>query len=155
MAEVSSFEEIAGEFERRVRRMVWAIVATVDTRGRPRTRLLHPLWEGSTGWIATEPGSLKARHLAGNPHVSIGYADAVEPVYVEATAEWVEDAGEKQRVWDFIKGEPGPYGFDPALIPQWKDGPGSARFGLLRVTPWRIEVKGTGAVESRVWRVRA
>jgi hypothetical protein len=154
--EVPSFEEIAPEFERRVRRMVWAIVATVDTAGRPRTRLLHPLWEGSTGWIATEPGSLKAKHLARNHHVSIGYSDPMEPVYVEATAEWIVDPGEKQRVWNFIKGEPEPYGFDPAIIPQWKDGPDSERFGLLKLDTRRIELyKAPPDTESRIWVNRA
>jgi hypothetical protein len=153
MPEVTSFNEIAAEFERRVRRMVWAIVATTDTTGRPRTRLLHLLWQGSTGWVATEPESLKAKHLASNPHVSIGYADPVEPVYVEATAQWIENSSEKRRIWDFIKGEPEPYGFDPAIIPQWKDGPGSARFGLLKLTPWRIELyKAPPATESRIWK---
>ena len=56
-------------------------------------------------------------------------------------------------IWDFIKGEPEPYGFDPAIIPQWKDGPDSARFGLLRLTPWRIELyKAPPATESRIWK---
>jgi hypothetical protein len=150
--DVASFDEIAAEFDRRVRRTVWAIVATMDTAGRPRTRLLHLLWEGSTGWVATEPASLKAKHLARNQHVSIGYGDPSEPVYVEATAEWVDDAREKHRIWDVIKGEPEPYGFDPAMIPQWRDGPGSERFGLLKLTPWRIELyKAPPATESRIW----
>jgi general stress protein 26 len=153
MPDVASFEEIAQEFERRVRRMVWAIVATVDTVGRPRTRLLHLLWEGSIGWVATEPASLKAKHLARNPHVSIGYSDPVEPVYVEATAEWVEEHTEKQRIWDFIKGQPEPYGYDPAIIPQWRGGPESERFGLLRLTPSRIELyRAPSDTESRIWR---
>jgi hypothetical protein len=151
--DVASFDEIAEEFERRVRRIVWAIVATIDTANRPRTRLLHLLWEGATGWIATEPASLKAKHLAINPHVSVGYADPVEPVYVEANAAWVADPREKERVWNFIKGEPEPYGFDPAIIPQWRDGPGSARFGLLRLAPSRIELyKAPPQTESRIWK---
>lgn len=155
MPGVASFDEIAEEFDRRVRRMVWAVVATIDTAGRPRTRLLHLLWEGSTGWIATEPASLKAKHLARNHYVSLGYADPVEPVYVEATAEWVDDPAEKQRVWDFIKSQPEPYGYDPTIIPQWKDGPGSERFGLLKLTPWRIEVYGSPpATASRIWQAR-
>jgi hypothetical protein len=39
-------------------RIVWCTVATVDRRGRPRSRILHPYWEraddGLVGWITTE-----------------------------------------------------------------------------------------------------
>jgi general stress protein 26 len=112
MPEVSSFDDIRDEFERRVRKTVWARVATVDTAGRPRNRILHPVWEGTTGWIATVPQTLKAKHLARNAHVSLGYIDAMEPVYVEATARWVDSIEERRRVWDYIKSQPEPYGYD-------------------------------------------
>ena len=40
-------------------RIVWCTVATVDRRGRPRSRILHPYWErtedGLAGWITTRP----------------------------------------------------------------------------------------------------
>jgi hypothetical protein len=59
--EVDRFEDIADEFHKRVSTMVWCNVATVDSRGRPRSRILHPLWEGSVsgavGWIGTNPAS--------------------------------------------------------------------------------------------------
>jgi hypothetical protein len=39
--------------------IVWCSVATVDRAGRPRSRVLHPIWvwseEALTGWVATMP----------------------------------------------------------------------------------------------------
>ncbi|MGH7753446.1 MAG: pyridoxamine 5'-phosphate oxidase family protein [Gemmatimonadales bacterium] len=150
MPDVSSFDDIRDEFERRVRKTVWAQVATVDTAGRPRNRILHPLWEGTTGWIATVPQTLKAKHLARNNHVSLGYIDAMEPVYVEATAAWVDSVDEKRRVWEYIKSFPEPYGYDPGAIGVW-DSPEGENFGLLKLTPSRIEVSAAGG-EGKVWR---
>jgi hypothetical protein len=37
------------------------------------SRVLHPIWEGSTGWILTHRGSHKSKHLAANPHTSLAY----------------------------------------------------------------------------------
>ena len=51
--EVKSFADIEAEFMDRIRRVVWATVATVDTKGRPRTRILHPIWEGPIAYVAT------------------------------------------------------------------------------------------------------
>jgi len=154
--EVSSFSEIEAEFMARVKRIVWCSVATVDTRGRPRTRILHPNWEGTTGWVCTGRNTIKARHLAANPYVSLSYWDQKqENVYVEATAEWEDDPREKRRVWDLFKANPFPYGYDPSLIPGWTapDAPG---FGILKLTPWRIELSGFSlepgvAVPRSVW----
>ena len=38
--------------------------------------MLHPIWEVSTGWIATTRHGLKACHLAHQPRVSLTYWDA-------------------------------------------------------------------------------
>ena len=46
--DVASFSDIEKEFMDRVARIVWCTVTTVDTQDRPRARLLHPIWEGST-----------------------------------------------------------------------------------------------------------
>jgi general stress protein 26 len=136
---VASFDEIAAEFHRRVSRTVWCTVATVDTRGRPRTRILHPIWEGATGWIATGRHSLKERHLAKNPHVSLTYWDQEhEQVYIDAKAVWEDEPSEKLRVWELYKNTPPPYGYDPQVI--WRSGPDDPGYGLLKLTPWRIEL---------------
>ena len=51
--------EPAGPLEVLAHRIVWCTVATTGADGRPRTRVLHPIWEwdgtGLTGWIATSP----------------------------------------------------------------------------------------------------
>src|SRR5512133_3656263 len=102
--EVSDFSEIEEEFLRRVRAMVWCSVATVDSCGRPRSRILHPLWEGEVGWIGTHRGSFKREHLARNPYVSLAYITEIHrPVYADCRAVWVDDMDEKRRVWDLFK----------------------------------------------------
>ena len=155
--DVASFAEIEQDFQQRVARIVWCTVATVDTKGRPRTRILHPIWEGSTGWIATGRHSLKEKHLAANPNVSLSYWDQEhQQVYVDAKAEWVDDQPEKLRIWELYKNTPGPYGYDPGII--WRDGPDDPGYGLLKLTPRRIELYSlqdliTGT-EPTVWRNR-
>ncbi len=90
--DIASFAEIEEEFVARVSRIVWCTVATVDRQGRPRSRILHPIWEGSTGWIATGRHSLKEKHLAANAYVSLSYWDQEhQQVYVDAKAEWIDD----------------------------------------------------------------
>ena len=66
-----SFETLAAEFERRVERTIWCTFATVDKRGRVRSRLVHPLWEGKVGWLLTGRTSHKARDLDANPSASL------------------------------------------------------------------------------------
>ena len=75
MPEAASFQEIAATFDERVRRIVWCTVTTVDTKGRPFSRILHPFWEGAVGWIATGRETLKTKHLAKNPMVAASYWD--------------------------------------------------------------------------------
>jgi general stress protein 26 len=152
MGSITSFDEIKDEFEARVRRMVWCTVATVDTAGRPRTRILHPIWEGGgdagpTGWIATGRHSLKEKHLAANPFVSITYWDPQhQQVYAECKTSWEDDPAEKLRVWNLYKTTPPPYGYDPQMI--WQTGPDDPGYGLLKLTPWRIELFGLQNVMS-------
>jgi general stress protein 26 len=135
---VSSFSEIESEFIERVHKMVWCSVATVDTRNRLRSRILHTIWEGAVGWAATRRHSLKAKHLAHNPYVSLAYiSDITKPVYVDALAEWDDDLASKQRIWEMFSSAPQPLGYDPAPFFGSVDDTG---FGLLKFTPWRIEM---------------
>ena len=153
MTLVESFDAIAEEFVRRAHSVVWCNVATVDTRGRPRSRILHPLWEGRTGWIATRPNTLKARHLAANASVSLAYVgDPVYPVYVDGVAAWENDIEQKRRIWALFRDAPPPLGYDPATMFVAPDDPG---FGLLRVTPRRIELGDMMTLQKQVWREAA
>ncbi|MCL4876893.1 MAG: pyridoxamine 5'-phosphate oxidase family protein [Anaerolineae bacterium] len=148
--EVTDFSEIQEEFLRRVHSVVWCTMATLDTRNRPRSRILHPIWEGTTGWITTRRHSHKAKHLAHSPYVSLAYtADLAKPVYVDCVAEWVDDLDEKKRLWDLLLTTPPPLGFDPAPIYKSVDDSG---FGLLKLTPWRIEVTNFPAGPHLIWR---
>lgn len=147
--EIASFAEIEADFVERVHRLVWCNVATLDTRNRIRSRILHTFWERGIGWVATRRHTLKAKHLAHHPYVSLAYiADLVKPVYVDCRAEWDDTLEAKQHVWDFFRTAPPPLGYDPAPIFYSADHPD---FGVLKFTPWRVElVDGPG--ERRVWR---
>lgn len=156
--EVEHFAEIEAEFIDRVHSMVWCNAATVDRQQRPYSRILHPLWEGSTGWLLTHRDSHKSKHLEQNPYLSLAYirGDIQRPVYADCKAAWVEDQSVKERVWELFKSAPPPLGFDPA--PEFES-PASPRCGVLRLSPWRI-VLVTFPAESYdaghlVWRDRA
>jgi general stress protein 26 len=141
--DVTNFSEIEDEFTTRVSRIVWCTVATVDRKGRPRTRILHPIWEGPTGWIATGRHSHKERHLAANPYVSLSYWDGQhQQVYADCEAKWEDSTEEKRRIWELYKSTPPPLGYDPGMI--WQDGPDHADYGLVKLTPWRIELWSLG-----------
>jgi uncharacterized pyridoxamine 5'-phosphate oxidase family protein len=154
--EIADFAEIEAEFSRRVAKMIWCSAATVDGQGRPRSRILHPLWEGATGWICTHRTSFKHKHLARNPFMSLAYiTDLMQPVYVDVQTAWEADLAEKRRVWDFFKSTPEPLGFDPAQDFIAYDHP---NFGLLKLMPWRIALVSFPAPSheegQRIWRAR-
>ena len=146
---VISFSEIQPEFMARVSQAIYCSVATVDRQGRPRSRMMHPIWDGSVGWVISWPGSHKAKHLENNPYVSLAYIqDFKKPVYVDAVAEWIDNEGEKHRIWELHQKTPPPLGFDPE--PHY----GSIHhhyYGLLRFTPWRIELANLDH-EPIIWR---
>lgn len=153
--DVNSFAEIEADFAERVARIVWCTVATTDRQGRLRSRLLHPIWEGSKGWIMTGRQSHKAKHIESSPFVSLCYWDPQhEQVYADCRATWNDDVAEKERIWALFKSTPEPYGYDPVHF--WPEGPTSPACGLLELDPWRIEVSSLGDMmagkPARVWR---
>jgi general stress protein 26 len=152
--DVESFSDIETELMERISRIVWCTVTTVDRKGRPRGRILHPIWEGSTGWIATGRMSFKARHLSENPFVSLAYWNPqYEQVYADCRAEWVDDPKEKARLWDPFKATPEPLGYDLGLFWKRADDPG---YRLLKLDPWRVELWALGEMMKgqppRVWK---
>lgn len=48
---VENFSEIEGEFMRRVSQAVYCNMATIDRHNRPRSRMVHPVWDGPIGWL--------------------------------------------------------------------------------------------------------
>ncbi len=152
--DVSAFADIEADFNARVSRIVWCTITTVDAKGRPRSRILHPVWEGSTGWIMTGRQSFKAKHLAKNANVAVSYWDQQhDNVYAECEATWADDAATKQHVWDLFKATPEPYGYDPKMFFPAADNPA---FGVLKLTPRRIELSSLSDLPAqrppRVWR---
>ncbi|MFQ5477527.1 MAG: pyridoxamine 5'-phosphate oxidase family protein [Candidatus Binatia bacterium] len=135
---VKLFSDLEERFKKTVGRIVWCSVTTTDPRGRLRSRILHPVWEGSIGWIATGRRSPKAAHISASPWVSLSYWDQQhEQVHVECHASWEDNLGEKRRVWNLFKDTPAPMGYDPSLFfKNSEDGD----FGLLKLLPWRIEL---------------
>ncbi len=152
--DVQSFSEIEDEFMARVAKIVWATVTTIDTKDRPRARLLHPIWEGSTGWIATGRNSHKAKHIDHSPWVSLSYWDPDhKQIFAECKAQWIDDMDEKKRLWKLFADTPEPLGYDLGLF--WKE-VSDPTYGLLKLTPWRIELSALSDMMEgkppQVWR---
>jgi hypothetical protein len=148
---VNTVAEIEQEFVHRAHTMVYCCCATIDTRQRPRSRVLHPIWEGATGWIATGRGSLKSRHLVSNPFVSLAYiADPVRPLYVDCHARWEEDEATRLRIWELFRTTAPPLGYDPSRF--WGTASNPA-YGVLKLAPWRICLADLVQPQNvRVWR---
>jgi len=141
---VSSLAEVAPRFVEMAHRIVWASVATIDRRDRPRSRVLHPIWEWDgaslVGWVGTVPTPLKRAHLEKSPHVSVNYwAPSQDTCAAECRAELVHDVETRERVWSLLEHGPEPVGYDPATIPGW-NAPTDDAFAALRLEPWRLRV---------------
>ncbi len=133
-------------------RIVWCSVATIDSSGRPRSRILHPIWEWDgtrlRGWIATGPTPVKRAHLERSPYVSCSYWTPDHDTCVaECRAAWAFDDETRIEIWNRFKDAPTPVGYDPAVIPPWAGGPTSDAFAVLQLEPWRLRVM-PGAVMS-------
>ena len=135
---------VAPAFVEMAHRIVWCSVATVDAAGRPRSRVLHPIWEWDggtlTGWIGTGPTPVKRADLDRNPHVSLSYWTTTHDTCVaDCRVEWAFDDETRIRVWDLFLNGPEPVGYDPSMIPVW-DSPTSPAFAVLRLEPFRLRV---------------
>lgn len=135
-----SLAAVSGSARPIVERVVWATIATVGPDGRPRTRIMHPVWswdgERPEALVSARPTPLKVAHLAAQPHVSCHYWDpAHDTVTIEATAEWLAP-GQRRDAWARVAAVPEPVGFDPAII--WPAGPDSEDCAFLRFTAYRI-----------------
>lgn len=136
--------QVAPAFIEMAHRIVWGGVATVDARGRPRTRILHPIWQWDgarlVGWIATSPTPTKRAHLAAHPYASVNYWDPSHDTCVaDCRAALHLDDQTRVMVWNLFKNGPEPVGYDPAIVPTWP-GPTAEAFAVLRLEPWRLRV---------------
>ncbi len=135
---------VAPAFVDMAHRIVWCSVATVDAENRPRSRVLHPIWEWDgtdlVGWIATMPTPLKQAHLEHSPYASLSYwSESQDTCQAECRVEWAFDDETCARVWDLFANGPEPVGYDPTLIPAWTS-PDVEEFAVMRLEPWRLRV---------------
>jgi hypothetical protein len=141
--------------------VVWSMVTTVDAEGRPRARVLHPLWEptesGLDGWILTRATPVKSRHLASNPHVGCSYLGANHDVAsFDCTGEWRDGEADRRHVWDAFTALAPPLGYDPVTI--FPDGPLGPDLRVLHLSPYRVQVGRAVDLargeRPRLWRAR-
>ncbi|WP_319450895.1 MULTISPECIES: pyridoxamine 5'-phosphate oxidase family protein [unclassified Mycobacterium] len=142
---MTPLDRIAPAFVDMAHSIVWASVATVDGDGRPRSRILHPIWEWDgtdlIGWVATVPTPIKRAHLHVHPEVSVNYWTTThDTCSAECAAQLYTDDETRKSVWDKFANGPAPVGYDPFIIPMWTDGPTSEQFAALRLTPYRLRV---------------
>jgi hypothetical protein len=145
MGETGDLARVAPAFMAMAHRIVWATVATVDDAGRPRSRILHPLWfwdgDALVGWVATGPTPVKRAHLAGHPFASVNYwSPEHDTCSAECRAELVLDDDTAEWLWQAFVDAPAPVGYDPAIVPAWRDGPTSPAFAAMRLEPWLLRV---------------
>lgn len=141
---MNTLSETAPKFVEMAHQIVWCSAASVDKNGRPRSRVLHPIWEWDgerlTGWIATGPTPIKRAHLANTPYLSLNYwAPSQDTCMADCHAEWAFDDETCTMVWEKFKNAPEPVGYDPTLIPQWTS-PTVEAFAVLKLRPWHLRV---------------
>lgn len=157
---MAELNQVAPAFVAMAHDIVWCNVATVDALGRPRSRVLHPIWEYADGnligWVGTGPTPTKRAHISASPFVSCNYwSPAQDTCVAECQAQWAFDDATRERVWSMYTETPPPLGYDPSIIPGWENAR-SNTFAVLKMTPWRLRVmpgsvlmSGTG--ETLVW----
>ena len=99
---MDDLSSVAPAFVEMAHRIVWCSAATVDRAGRPRSRVLHPVWEwdgtGLRGCIATSPLSPKHDDLEANPFISLNYwASNHDTCLAECAATWKLDDAQPRR----------------------------------------------------------
>lgn len=124
-----------------VEEIVYSIATTVGPDGRPRSRVVHPvwLWNGTetTGFVTARPTPLKRRHLDSHPVMTCGYwSPQHHTAFFDCDCRWLE-ADELEAAWHTVASTPPPLGFDPSTI--WPDGPGDAGFAVLELRPYRVQ----------------
>ena len=156
-AKVDNFVELQEKFFEYIKDIVYCTMITVDKKGRPRARVLLPIWQvvddRPIGWLAAYRTPVKVAHLARNPHTTFSYWNPRQNVvHIDTVAAWVEDAEVKREVWElYRKGSPAGVGYDPQRY--WKGGPEDPEYGLLRMDPWRVQVTRGTDLASRIWQL--
>lgn len=134
----ASFAPFQDEFLEITSSIVWRTATTVDPAGRPRSRILLPIFvvHGGRplGRAFTGRTPVKTAHLACS-----SWSPDQHTVAIDCGASWVEDAAAKRAVWDRFKTPPPPLGYDPDPAGAL-GGPESPLVTPLRLDPWRVAV---------------
>lgn len=141
---MNELAQVASAFVEMAHTIVWASVATVDNLGRPRSRILHPIWQWDgaslVGWIGTSPTTTKRSHLQASPNMSVNYwSPSQDTCLAECHAAWAFDDETRTYVWNLFLNTPPPLGYNPAIIPAWTS-PTADAFAAIRLDPWRLRV---------------
>ena len=134
------------DVEAAAKKAIWCALATVADN-EARVRMVHPTWEGDTLWVATGPGTPKAREIQKNSSVDIQFQVAPDDfvhLLVRGTATILTDLPTKQRIWDVM---------DYDLAQFWPGGATSPEYCVIKIQPTRVELSEMfGTVNKRVWR---
>ncbi len=141
---MNDLPEVAPKFIEMAHRIVWATAVTVDSQSRPRSRILHPIWQWNgehlVGWIGTSPTPIKRAHLSANPYMSINYWDSShDTCLAECRANLLLDDTSRMMVWNLLLNTPEPVGYDPSIISAWTS-PTAEAFAVIKLEPWRLRV---------------
>ncbi|MFE9191085.1 pyridoxamine 5'-phosphate oxidase family protein [Micromonospora sp. NPDC007208] len=152
--EVKRFAAIQDQFNTYIGDIVYATMTTVDRMGRPRARVLIPVWEivdgQPVGWLATYKTPVKAAHLANNPHTTFSYWTARQnAVAIDTVAKWVDDLETKRHVWHLYR-QTSPQGAGYDLGQFWQ-GPADPKLHVLHLAPWRVQVIRGTDLHSQIW----
>jgi len=124
-----------------------ASLATITEDGKPWTRYVIPRTDDDlTIRIATRVNSRKAAQIRENPevHLTCGVSDPRNVdtfLQIEGRARFTTDQGEREAFWD------------PHLENIF-DGPADPEYGVIVITPYRIELWREGVSEPEVWEHR-
>ena len=129
-----------------------AYLATVH-RGLPKVRVVFPGFEDRRLWIGSQRNSAKAKQIERDPNVALFWeAGSTRPIAhltCSGVARFVDDPAEKSRVWNAKI-----FGYN--LTEFWPSGPESNDFGLMLITPTRVELGWQPAMwqgqKPQVWR---
>ncbi|MDT0453890.1 pyridoxamine 5'-phosphate oxidase family protein [Streptomyces hesseae] len=152
---VATFSEIEDKFFEYIRDIVYCTMITVDRKGRPRARVLLPIWEvvdgRPVGWLAAYKTPVKAAHLANNPHTTYSYWNPRQnAVFIDSVSTWATDPETREYAWDlYRKGSPAGVGYNPRNF--WREGPTDPKYHVLRIDPWRVQVLRGTDLSSRIW----
>jgi general stress protein 26 len=120
-----------------------AYLATTDN-GQPKVRVVFPAFEDRVLWIATQPRSAKALHIARDPRVElfyeVGTRRPITHLTVTGKARLINDLEEKIRVWNLRI-----FGYN--LKEFWPSGPDSKDLTLIHIDPLRVEL----GVQPALW----